>query len=115
MAYGLPVEGRDGPFLGQQLAEVVTCDVGASAGDARRLLDRPGTESVIVLAAGGLAVGEVEAGSLEGHADDARLIDVMDPVPTTVRPSVTVAALAEAGGGRRPVSPPHRPPARPPA
>lgn len=104
MAYGLPVEGRDGPFLGQQLAEVVTCDVEARAGDARRLLDGSGTESVIVLAAGGLAVGEVDAGTLEGHADDERVLDLMDPVPTTVRPSVTVAALAEAGGGRRLVS-----------
>ncbi len=101
MAYGLPVEGRDGPFLGAQLTEPVTCDVSLTAGDARRLLDRPGTDSVVVVAGGGMVVGEVDAGTLEGHADAARLLDVMDPVPTTVRPSVTVAALAEGGGGRR--------------
>jgi CBS domain-containing protein len=101
MAFGLPVEGKDGPFVGGLLSEVATCDVAGTAGDARRLLDRPGTESVVVVAGGGLVVGEVEAGTLEGHADGERLLDVMDPVPTTVRPSVTVASLAEGGGGRR--------------
>ncbi len=101
MAYGLPVEGRDGPFLGQQVADVVTCDVSLTAGDARGLLDRAGAGSVFVVADGGLVVGEVDAGTLEGHADSERLLDVMDPVPTTVRPSVTVASLAGAGGGRR--------------
>jgi CBS domain-containing protein len=101
MAYGLPVEGTEGPFLGARVSEVVTCDVGLTAGDARRLLTETGTGSVVVGACGGLVVGEVDAGTLEGHADADRLVDVMGPVPTTVRPSVTVASLAEAGGGRR--------------
>ena len=97
MAYGLPVEGADGPFLGDELVEAVTCDVGATVGDVRRLL---GDSPVIVLA-GGLAVGEVDADTLEGHGEDVKLLDVMDPVPTTVRPSVTVAAASESGGGRQ--------------
>ncbi len=101
MAYGLPVEGKDGPFLGGQLSEVATCDVGLTVGDARRLLDETAAESIVVLAGGDLVVGEVEAEPLHGHGDDERLLDVMDPVPTTVRPSVTVESLAEAGGGRR--------------
>ena len=101
MAYGLPVEGKDGPFLGGQLSEVVTCDVGSTVGDARRMLDETGDESIVVLAGGSLVVGEVEAETLHGHGDDERLLDVMDPVPTTVRPSVTVESLAESGGGRR--------------
>lgn len=100
MAYGLPVEGNDGPFLGEQLFEVDTCDARATVGDARRLLDSS-DDTLVVLAEGGLAVGEVEGSMLDGHDDGDLLLDVMDPVPTTVRPSVTVAALAEGGGGQR--------------
>jgi len=100
MAYGLPVEGSEGPFLGQQLSEVDTCDAGATVGDARKLLDSS-DDTLVVVAEGGLAVGEVEGSMLDGHDDADRLLDVMDPVPTTVRPSVTVAALAEGGGGQR--------------
>lgn len=99
MAYGLPVEGADGPFLGGQLTEVPTCDAGATVADAR---DAIGDGAAVVIVAGdGLVVGEIEAEALPGLAGDAGVIDVMDPVPTTVRPSVTVAALAEAGGGSR--------------
>lgn len=101
MAYGLPVEGTDGPFLGGHLSGVTTCDVGLTVGEARLVLEESETGSVVVLAGDGFVVGEFEAEMLHGHADDDRLLDVMDPVPTTVRPSVTVASLAEAGGGRR--------------
>ena len=99
MAYGLPVEGEDGPFLGSRLSEVPTCDAGATVDDARTAIgDAP---TVLVVAGDGLVVGEMEAENLAGHAGDAAILDVMDPVPTTVRPSVTVAALADAGGGSR--------------
>jgi len=99
MAYGLPVEGRDGPFLGGQLVDVPTCDVAGTVGDARRLLSGSGAETVVVVAGDALAVGEVDAETLDGLADGDALLDVMGPVPTTVRPSVTVASVAEAGGG----------------
>ena len=99
MAYGLPVEGADGPFLGGELAEVPTCDAGATVADVRAAIGD--AEAVIILAGDGLVVGEIEAEALPGLPDDAAVLDVMDPVPTTVRPSVTVAALAEAGGGSR--------------
>ena len=101
MAYGLPVESTDGPFLGGQLTDVATCDVGLTVGDARGVLDGSAGDSVVVLAGDGLVVGEFESGTLHGRADGDRLLDVMDPVPTTVRPSVTVASVAEAGGGPR--------------
>ena len=99
MAYGLPVEGAEGPFLGGQLAEVPTCDAGASVADARAAIGD--AEAVVIVAGDGLVIGEIDAEALPGHAVDAAVLDVMDPVPTTVRPSVTVAALAEAGGGSR--------------
>lgn len=102
MAYGLPVEGTDGPFLGDQVVAVASCGADATVGDARGLLDGMDPDAVVVvLAADGLAVGEVGRDTIAGQDDGDLLLDVMDPVPTTVRPSVTVASLAEAGGGRR--------------
>jgi len=100
MAYGLPVEGDDGPFLGERVEAVPTCDVNSTAADARRVLDDSGAD-VVVLVHAGLAVGEVDREALEGRDDDVALLDVLAPVPSTVRPSVTVASLAESGGGHR--------------
>ena len=99
MAYGLPVEGADGPFLGGQLSEVPTCDAGATVADARAAIGD--AEAVIIVAGDGLVVGEIDAEALAGPAGDTAVLDVMGPVPSTVRPSLTVAALAEAGGGSR--------------
>ena len=99
MAYGLPVEGEDGPFLGGRLSEVPTCDTGATVADARAAIEDG--EAVIIVAGDGLVVGEIDAEALPGLPAEAAVLDVMDPVPTTVRPSVTVAALAESGGGSR--------------
>ena len=100
MAFGLPVEGEDGPFIGERVAPVATCDVGGTVADARRTLEDSGDDLLVVVAAG-LAVGQIEADELDPHADDAHLLDVMSPVPSTYRPSVTVEALAEDGGGGR--------------
>ena len=99
MAYGLPVEGADGPFLGGELSEVPTCDAGATVADARAAIGD--ADAVVIVAGDGLVVGDIDAEALAGLAGDAALLDVMEPVPTTVRPSVTVAALAGAGGGSR--------------
>ena len=106
MAYGLPVEGEDGPFIGDQVSPVPTCEPTQTVGDARRVLEASGAGVVVVVAGDGLAVGEIEAGTIEGVADGEQLVDVMDPVPSTYRPSVTVDALAEEGDGRHLVSTP---------
>ena len=97
MAYGLPVEGADGPFLGDDLEEATACDIATTLGEIRVLLG----QIPVVVVADGLVVGELVAESAEGHADDEKVLDIMDLVPTTVRPSVTVAAAAEGGGGRQ--------------
>ena len=98
MAYGLPVEGEDGPFLGQQVGEVLTCQLDVTVGDVRGVVAEAGT---VVVLDRGLAVGEVDDDALAGQDDDVPLLEVLRPVPSTVRPSVTVRAVAEAGGGRR--------------
>ncbi len=100
MAYGLPVEGDDGPFVGEQVSPVPTCDVSGTVADARRALEGADDDLLVVVAGEGLAVGQVEADELAGKADDERLLDVMSPVPSTYRPSVTVEALGEEGAGR---------------
>jgi len=101
MAYGLPVEGDAGPFLGAQVEAVPTCDVSLTVADARRVMDQGHAVEVVLTHAGGLAVGEVDLEALEGRAGDVALLAVLRPVPSTVRPSVTVASVAEAGGGHR--------------
>ncbi len=99
MAFGLPVEGEDGPFLGDQLAPVVTCAVTQTVADARRELSGADDDAVVIVEADGLAVGEVDEEALAGQPDDTVLLEVLRPVPSTVRPSVTVASVAEGGGG----------------
>ncbi len=101
MAYGLPVEGDDGPFLGGEVAAATTCDVTLTVADARGVIERSATDVVVLVHAGGLAVGEVDRETLDGQEGGDALLDVFQPVPSTVRPSVTVASVAESGGGDR--------------
>ncbi len=98
MAFGLPVEGEDGPFLGDQLAPVATCAVTQTVADARRELSGADDDGVVIVEADGLAVGEVDAKALDGQPDDTVLLEVLRPVPSTVRPSVTVASVSGGDG-----------------
>jgi len=68
--------------------------------DAGRVIDRSeGDQAVLVH--DGLAVGEVDHELLQGHADHVLLLDILRPVPSTVRPSVTVASVVESGEGEQ--------------
>ncbi len=100
MAYGLPVKGEDGPFVGEQVAPVRTCRPGQTAADARALLERSGAEEVVVVAGEDLAVGLVDATSLDAAAGDVSVVEVMLPVPGSIRPSVTAASLADRDADR---------------
>ena len=51
------------------------------------------------MTADGLVVGDLDGETMEGKADDASLLEVIRVITTTVRPSATVAAVAEGGGG----------------
>jgi CBS domain-containing protein len=95
MGYGLPVEGEDGPFVAERVTPLPTCRADQTVADARAQLEESGAEEVVVVAGDDLAVGLVDAGGLEGAPDDAPLPNVMGLVPGSVRPSVTVASLAE--------------------
>lgn len=98
MAHGLPVEGERGPYVGEVLVDVPTCrpdepaaDVAARAGDDGRL---------VVLACDGMAVGEVGANRLREASEGATVLDVMEVVPSTLRPSVPLAQVDERVTGR---------------
>ncbi len=106
MAYGLPIEGDDGPFVGETVTEAVTVDVGVTVGQARRRLRESGSEVAIVTHEQGWAVGEVDADVLAESDDGRSLLEVMRPIPSTVRPSATVSSLAGSGGERFVVSSP---------
>ena len=95
MAYGLPVEGEDGPFVGEQVTALPTCGPDETVADARSRLEETGADEAVVVAGEDLAIGLVDAEALEGAADGDRLLDLMAPVPGTIRPSVTAASLAD--------------------
>ena len=94
MAHGLPVEGEDGPFVGQRVARLPTCGPEQTVGDARAVLQESGAEEMVVVACDDRAVGLVDADRLDGAPDDAPVVEVMAAVPGSIRPSVTVASLA---------------------
>jgi hypothetical protein len=99
MGFGLPTEGDDGPFVGEHVTDVLTLAPDDTVADARsRLADADAAVAVVV--ADGLAVGAVERQGLDEADGDERLLDVMDVVPPTVRPSETVPGLAESGADR---------------
>ncbi len=95
MAYGLPVEGDDGPFAGEFVTKVPTVgpDEAVSAvveqiGDAPR---------AVVTTDDGVVLGLVERGALEDAGADVPVAAVMKLSPSTVRPSVEYSTLAEQG------------------
>ena len=99
MGFGLPTEGDDGPFVGERVTEVVTLGPDDTVAAARSALADAEAE-VAVVVAGGLAVGAVERRGLGEAGADELLLDVMDPVPPSVRPSESVLGLAESGADR---------------
>ncbi|MGI8778063.1 MAG: hypothetical protein ACR2LJ_11955 [Acidimicrobiales bacterium] len=100
MAFNLPVEGEDGPFVGQALSDAVTCDAGATVAEARHRLRQAGADVAVVTSCEGLVVGDLDEEALAGSDDDRPLLDVMRPVPSTVRPSATVSSLSGSSPSR---------------
>ncbi len=132
MAYGLEVEGEDGPFVGQMVRPVRTCRWDQTVAEVRselsavRSADHGGHEghdheghdheghdheghdheghvgrgdlgqrAAVVLGPGDLAIGALGQDALAEAAASDIVLDVMRPVPATVRPSVTVGSLME--------------------
>jgi hypothetical protein len=85
--------------VGEDVTDVLTLDPDDTVAAARSRLTDAGVD-VAVVVADGLAVGAVEREGLDEMGDDERLLDVMDVVPPTVRPSETIPGLAESGAER---------------
>lgn len=94
MAFGLPVEGEEGPFAGDALVAVATCRPDETVEEALgRLLDGGGKQSVVVNEHD-VVLGLAERADLERSDPEAIVAEVMGLSPTTVRPSVLVSSVA---------------------
>ena len=98
MAFGLPVEGTRGPYVGSALVEVPTCRPGEPAAAVGVRLGDDGQAAV--LAANGAAIGVVDVHSLRHAPEGATVMDVMEVVPDTLRPSVLLEKLDDRVAGR---------------
>jgi predicted transcriptional regulator len=95
MAFGLPVEGDEGPFAGDASAEVMTCGPDERVGDVlHRLLDED-SEQAVVVNEHDVVLGVVEAATSQPSPEES-VATVMRLSPTTVRPSVLSSSLADA-------------------
>jgi CBS domain-containing protein len=95
MAFGLPVEGEDGPYAGQGVAEVPTCRPDEGASDVAARLGREGADRAVVVNEHHVVVGVLEVATAGEAAPEASVLDVMDVSPSTVRPSVLLSSVAE--------------------
>ena len=96
MAFGLPVEGEEGPFAGDMaVPPTSTCTPDEPAAEAGRRLGEQGVDRVLVLGPGDVVLGLARRTALEGAVDET-VGEVMEVVPTTVRPSVVASSLADA-------------------
>lgn len=119
MAYGLEVEGEDGPYVGSRVRPMATCRWDETIAEARASAmtlgveiehihhdheghDHEGHEGhgrskdevvVAVLGPGDLVIGGLSAEVLVHAGDGDPVLQVMNPVPSTVRPSTTVESL----------------------
>ena len=96
MAYGLPVEGEEGPFAGADLVEATTCGPDEAVGEVRQRLVDEGAEQVVVVNDHDVVLGLVPRPDLERSAPEEVVANVMKLSPTTVRPSVLSSSLADA-------------------
>ena len=96
MAAGLPFEGEGGPYSGESLVDVPTCSPSAKASD----VDLDGAPGAAVISAEGLAVGWVDEERLGSARPEATVLEVMELIPDTIRPSVPLSDLDERTAGR---------------
>lgn len=85
-----PMEVRAGALADR---DVATVRADATLADVRSVDDPPG-DRVVVVDADDVVLGVVRAATAAGP-DDAPVLDVLDPGPPTVRPSITASELAQ--------------------
>jgi CBS domain-containing protein len=104
VAFGLPVEkGQNGPVMVIEQIErqVPICQLNESVGEAKRRAKKLGFQICVVVNEQGIVLGVIEKNAWEKSSDIA-IETVMDPGPTTLRPSYLLedAKKAVAKSGR---------------
>lgn len=95
MAFGLPVEGDDGPFAGSSLSEAARCGPDERSGEVADRMDEEGDKQAVVVNEHDVVLGLVERSALKGSAPERPVAEVMTLSPSTVRPSVLLSSLAD--------------------
>jgi hypothetical protein len=98
MASNLPVEGTRGPYVGQFLVDVPTCRPDELATDVAAGLTGDGV--VVTVGRDQIAVGKVDAERLRRALPDQTILEIMEVVPQSLRPSVLLADVDERAAGR---------------
>ena len=99
MAYGLPVEGSRGPYVGSALVEVPVCRPEAAASAVAVEVADDGQVAAVVTGER-VAIGLVSGHSLRTAPEGATVLDVMEVVPETLRPSIPLEDLDDRVAGR---------------
>jgi CBS-domain-containing membrane protein len=96
-AAGLPTEGTAEP--GQRVidatrSDVPTCQQDDTIGQIRSRVIDEGWDLCVVLDCDGMAIGRIRGDGFESP-DDRRVVEVMEPGPSTVRPDQPLQPLVE--------------------
>jgi CBS domain-containing protein len=96
-AAGLPTEGTAEP--GQRVidatrSDVPTCQQDDTIGQIRSRVIDEGWDLCVVLDCDGMAIGRIRGDGFESP-DDRRVVEVMEPGPSTVRPDQTLQPLVQ--------------------
>src|SRR5712691_11894223 len=94
-SFGLPLEGTKGARAGEHVrAGVPTCRLEERLQDVRRRVSAAGWDTCIVVNASGVVLGRLGRKALATE-EDVTAEAVMTAGPSTVRPSITRAEIAE--------------------
>ena len=92
---GLPLEGTKGARAGDHVrADVPTCGLEERLQDVRRVVSAAGWDTCMVVNASGVVLGRLGRKAL-GSEEEVAVEAVMTAGPSTVRPSITLAAIVE--------------------
>ena len=98
MAHGLPIEGTaaTAPTAGSLARDdVVTCRLEDRADEVASRIDASPCGFALALSTGRVVLGRVHRSRVRGGDSAARVEDVLEPGPSTIRPHLTVEELSE--------------------
>ena len=94
-SFGLPLEGTKGARSGEHVrADVPTCGLEERLQEVRHQVSAAGWDTCIVVNASGVVLGRLGRTALASE-EDVTVEAAMTAGPSTVRPSITLAAIVE--------------------